>query len=55
MVERPTRSASGTPKSNDLKRAFRNLWKLYEEPLKLYVQAERIEANKVHHTPSLSL
>ena len=27
----------------------------YEEPLKLYVQAERIEANKVHRTPSLSL
>jgi hypothetical protein len=56
VVERPTRSAlTGVPKATPLKRAFRKLWKLYEEPLKLYVQAERIEANKVHRTPSLSL
>jgi hypothetical protein len=55
-VEQSTRSASkGVPKATHLKRAFRKLWAIYATPLKLYMQAERDEANMVHHTPSLSL
>ena len=55
-LEVSTRSASGgRPKSNDLKRAFRKLWTIYEKSLKLYVQAEKDEENKVHRTPSLNV
>ena len=41
-VEQTTRSTTGgIPKVTDLKRAFRKLWKLYKNPLKLHMQAER--------------
>ena len=46
-VERTTRSTTGgIPKATDLKRAFQKLWKLYENPLKLHIHAERNTENR---------
>ena len=53
--ELSSRSTPGVPKNNFLKRAFRKLWKLYKNPLKLHADAERNAANVVHRTPSLCL
>ncbi len=53
--DRSTRSATGVPKANNLKRAFSKLWLAYETPLKLYLQAEREAENMVHCTPLLCL
>jgi hypothetical protein len=50
-----TRSSTGVPKANNLKRAFRKLETACEKPLKLYVKAEKEADNVVHHTPSLCL
>ncbi len=52
---RSTRSATGVPKANNLKRAFRKLWSAYKKPLKLYVQAEREAENIIHCMPLLCL
>ncbi len=50
-------SASRTrvPKATNLMRAFRKLWDKYEQPLKLYVQAQKEAESVVHCTPSLCL
>ena len=46
-VERTTRSTTGgIPKATDLKRVFQKLWKLYENPLKLHIHAERNTENR---------
>ena len=50
-----TRSSTGVPKANNLKRAFRKLERAYEKPFKLYAKAEKEAANVVHRMPSLSL
>jgi hypothetical protein len=49
--ELATWSTLGVPKNNFLKRAFRKLWEIYENPLKLHLDAERNAANVVHRTP----
>ncbi len=53
--EQTTRSSTGVPKANNLKRAFRKLERAYEKPFKLYAKAEKEAANVVHRMPSLSL
>ncbi len=50
-----TRSSTGVPKANNLKRAFRKLDKAYKKALKLYVMAKKEAENVVHCTPSLCL
>jgi hypothetical protein len=53
--KRMTRSSTGVPKANNLKRAFRKLETAYEKPLKLYVDAKKEAENVVHRTPLLCL
>ncbi len=53
--KRTTRSSTGVPKANNLKRAFRKLETAYEKPLKLYVNAKKEAENVVHRMPSLCL
>ena len=50
-----TRSSTGVPKANNLKRAFRKLETACEKPLKLYVKAEKKADNVVQHTLLLCL
>ena len=52
-ANKPT--ATGVPKANNLKRAFRKLDMAYEKPLKLYVKAEKEAENALHRTPLLCL
>jgi hypothetical protein len=54
-IEPTTRSSTGVPKANNLKRAFRKLDKAYKKALKLYVMAKKEAENVVHRTPLLCL